>query len=64
MTGFTIQWGRALPYRTCVIAQPRHPGDMRLSGLEILSLLLLALESYENAPDEVVHTVPTNMSLR
>ncbi|MCJ1265271.1 hypothetical protein MMC22_005146 [Lobaria immixta] len=57
VTGFTIQYTYGLPYRTCVIAQPRHPGDMRLSGLEVISLLLLAIESYENAPNERFHTV-------
>lgn len=48
-----------IPYRTCVIAQPRHPGDMGLSGLELLCLLLLAMECYENAPNECFQTVPT-----
>ena len=58
-TCVTIQYAHGLPYRTCVIAQPRHPGDMRLSGLEVLSLLLLATECYENAPNERFYTVPT-----
>lgn len=58
-TSFTIQHGDVLPYRTCVIPQPRHPGEMRLSGLEILSLLLLAIECYVNAPDERFYTVRT-----
>lgn len=56
-TSFTVQYARGLPYRMCVIPQPRHPGDMRLSGLEVLSLLLLAIESYTNAPNERFHMV-------
>lgn len=59
VTGFTIQYARGLPYRTSVISQPRHPGDLRLSGLEVLSLLLLAMECYENAPNEPFQMVPT-----
>lgn len=31
-TGFTIQYASGEPYRTYVIAQPRHPGDSRLFG--------------------------------
>lgn len=56
-TSFTTQYGDGLPYRMCVIAQPRHPGEMRLSGLEVLSLLLLAMECYEIAPNESFQTV-------
>lgn len=58
-TSFLIQYGDGLPYRTCGIAQPRHPGECRLSSLEVLALLLLAIECYENAPKEPYHTVMT-----
>lgn len=52
-----IRYGYCVPYRTCAIAQPRHPGDLKVSGLEVVSLLLLAIECYKNAPNELFHTV-------
>lgn len=56
-TRFTIQYGYGIPYRTCAIIQPRHPGESKLSVLEVLSLLLLAIECYEIAPNEDFYTV-------
>lgn len=58
-TTFTVQYGFVVPYRTCAIAQARHPGELRVSALEVLSLLLLAIECHNNAPNELVYTVST-----
>lgn len=58
-TNFTIQYGSRVPYRMCAIVQTRHPGESRLSGLEVLSLLLLGIECHADNSSERFHTVPT-----
>ncbi|MCJ1264757.1 hypothetical protein MMC22_004632 [Lobaria immixta] len=56
-TSFTVQYARGVPHRMCAIAQSRHPGDWTLSGLEVISIVLLAIECYKNAPNEPFQTV-------
>lgn len=56
-TQFLIQYGFTLPYRTCGIAQTRHSGERALSATEVLSLLILAIESYKSTPNHPSYTV-------
>lgn len=56
-TSFTVQYAHGVPHRMCAIAQSRHPGDWTLSGLEVVSIVLLAIESYKSAPNEPFQTV-------
>lgn len=59
---FVIQYGFTLPYRTCGIAQTRHPGELALSSTEVLSLLLLAIACHRKSPNQPSYTV-TRLSL-
>ena len=54
---FLIQYGYTLPYRTCGIAQSRHPGERALSATEVLSLLILAIDCHKKSPDQPSYTV-------
>lgn len=56
-TSFTVQYADGVPHRMCAIAQSRHSGDWKLSGLEVISIVLLAIECYKNAPNEPFQTV-------
>lgn len=61
-TGFTVQYGGSLPYRMCAINQRRHPGSLRLSALELLSLWLLAIKCHQEAPKEPFYMVSAMVS--
>ncbi|MCJ1267481.1 hypothetical protein MMC22_007366 [Lobaria immixta] len=54
---FLIQYGFTLPYRTCGIAQSRHPGELALSATEVLSLLILAIDCHKQTPGQPSYMV-------
>lgn len=51
-----IQYDFTLLYRTCGIAQTRHPGEPALSGTEVFSFLHLAIDCHRKSPDQPLCT--------